>query len=323
MLSHLNNISSNFLLNWLSADQQNEMMNKIGFDSQSTFVNIYSYISSLFIFAIFHIIVTICYYKFKWNSTHKIYSFVIKIIKWIAFKLFCILTFCYYIRSFIDIFQYLTLSSINELKAFRANSSPEIISFVFTIILLMLWVAFVVVSIIFIFRDRPSNSCDKYEEFSVDLKPNRKAKLYTTIWLVRRIAFAIIVVSLSSVSSFTVLLLMTIIQWLLYLVFIIIVRPFSEPKDNTIEITNEIVFTLLVWWQFYFNSEQRWNNAPTSIYIWTICLNNFIVFLIITGIFIDINLAIVACIFSLIKTWRQKYSRIKSIQSYLSKIVNI
>ena len=186
----------------------------------------------------------------------------------------------------------------------------------------MLWVAFVVASIIFIFRDRPSNSCDKYEEFSVDLKPNRKAKLYTTIWLVRRIAFAIIVVSLSPVSSFTVLLLMTIIQCLLYLIFIILVRPFSEPKDNTIEIINEIIFTFLVWWQFYFNSEQRWNNASTSIYIWTICLNNFIVFLIITGIYNDINLTIVACIFSLIKTWKQKCSRFNALQSYLSKIVN-
>ena len=227
MLSHLNNICSEFVLNWFSTDQQNEMMNKIGFDSQSTFVNIYSYISSLFIVVIFHIIVSVFYYKFKWNSTDKIYSFVIKITKWVTFILFCILTFCYYIRSFIEIFQYLTLSSINELKVFRANSSPEIISFVLTIILLMLWVVFVVASIIFIFRDKPNNSFDKFEEFSVDLKPIRKAKLYTTIWLVRWIAFAIIVVSLSSVSSFAILLLMTIIQCLLYLVFIILVRPFS------------------------------------------------------------------------------------------------
>ena len=185
----------------------------------------------------------------------------------------------------------------------------------------MLWVAFVVASIIFILRDRPSNSCDKYEEFSVDLKPNRKAKLYTTIWLVRRIAFAIIVVSLSPVSSFTVLLLMTIIQCLLYLVFIILVRPFSEPKDNTIEIINEIVFTFLVWWQFHFNSKQRWTDTSTQIYMWLIWSNNFTVFLIIIGTFIKVKLAIGACIISAFKICRQRYIRLSAIRNRPSKIV--
>ena len=109
------------------------------------------------------------------------------------------------IKSGIEIFQFSTLSSINELKEFLANFSSKIISFMLIIIFLMLWIAFVAAFIIFIFRDKSSNSVDKYEEFSVDLKPNRKAKLYTTVWLVRRIAFAIIIVSLSSVLTFSVL----------------------------------------------------------------------------------------------------------------------
>ena len=157
------------------------------------------------------------------------------------------------IKSRIEIFQFSTLSSINELKVFLDNSSCKIISFMLIIVLLRLWFAFVAALIIFIFRDKSSNSLDKYEEFSVYLKLNRKAKLYTTIWLVKRIAFAIIVVSLSSVLTFSVILLMTIIQYLFYFVFIIIVKPFKEANYNSIESINEIV-------------SDCWINHPLKLY---------------------------------------------------------
>ena len=51
-----------------------------------------------------------------------------------------------------------------------------------------------------------------------------------------------------------------------YVIWIIVLRPFSETKGNIIEIINELFFIVLLGSLVYLNSEENWNATNTSIY---------------------------------------------------------
>jgi hypothetical protein len=49
---------------------------------------------------------------------------------------------------------------------------------------------------------------------------------------------------------------------------IIVIRPFSQVKDNIAEVVNELVFTTLMAGLVYFNKESVWSTTWISTYLY-------------------------------------------------------
>jgi hypothetical protein len=55
---------------------------------------------------------------------------------------------------------------------------------------------------------------------------------------------------------------------MLHAILIILIRPFSQVKDNIAEIANELVFTTLMAGLVYFNKESAWSTTWILAYLY-------------------------------------------------------
>ena len=109
------------------------------------------------------------------------------------------------------------------------------------------------------------NRHNKIGELFSGQKMQKKTKLYTSILLLRRMIFIILLLSLVSVRSWIVITILSLLQ-LWYLITIIIIRPFIKIRNNMIEIINEIYFFVLFISLINFNSKENWNSTVTMTY---------------------------------------------------------
>jgi hypothetical protein len=56
---------------------------------------------------------------------------------------------------------------------------------------------------------------------------------------------------------------------MLHASLIILIRPFSQIKDNIAEVANELVFTTLMAGLIYFNKESAWSTTSISAYLYS------------------------------------------------------
>jgi len=70
---------------------------------------------------------------------------------------------------------------------------------------------------------------------------------------------------------------------LFYLGRILYSRPLQHVCDNLVEITNEIFFTVLALILVYLNTEDKWKGSNTSIYMYILISNNFVIVSIMFG----------------------------------------
>ena len=111
---------------------------------------------------------------------------------------------------------------------------------------------------------------------------NWKSKFWVSALLIRRLIFVIMLITLESIQSWILICALSILQiW--YLAYVIILRPFINKKDNIIEITNEIFFSVLLISLIFFNLEKDWNSTIIEVYIWIITSNTLVTFFIIIG----------------------------------------
>ena len=122
----------------------------------------------------------------------------------------------------------------------------------------------------------------KLEEIFNGLKMQKSSKLYVSTLLIRRALFVVLLITLTSIQSWLLISILSLFQFW-YLVYIIILRPFKSIKDNIIEISNELYFSILLSSLTFLNSETDWNSSITNIYMWVIGSNGFIIFFVITG----------------------------------------
>ena len=123
---------------------------------------------------------------------------------------------------------------------------------------------------------------NKLGEFFNGVNMKKKDKFYVVMLLIRRSIFVTFLVTLVSIKSSTLVLILSFMQFI-YMIYIIVLRPFTEIKSNLIEIVNEVYFFVLLSSLAYFNTENNWNSFITDIYIWTITSNSMMMFWIIGG----------------------------------------
>ena len=188
------------------------------------------------------------------------------------------LTFGFYIRSVLEINQYILVSSVNEVKAFNTTTSFRTISFAFACLLLIANFLLILFTLGLSF----TNSGPK--ELFVGIKAETKKRLYLPALLIRRAVYVAILLTITEISSRSLIGILIGLQ-VVYSGYICYLRPFestdNSPPSNLIESLNEIFFLVLLSALEPFNEESDWNQTYTQIYMWVLASNNIVTFLIV------------------------------------------
>ena len=252
----------------------NSNLELLDISSESTIFNIFPMVVLLLIIIFIHLLIAlIVKLLYKWKYKGK-WSCILNITKIVVNKIFLIMTFGYYIRSILEVNQYILISSINEISNFNTSSIFRIISIASAFIFLILCILLigVVAYLSLSSYEKFENEHNKIGEFFQGVK-NGKFKIYSLTLLIRRFAFVTFLIIFSSKSSTYTLGSLWGLQ-VIYLVFLIILRPFEETKCNLIDILNEIYFTFLFSCLIYLDTEIKWKSCYIKIYLSIIFSNN-------------------------------------------------
>ena len=204
------------------------------------------------------IIVSKCKSDGKWSRASK----------WVITKAFNFLTFSYYIRTLLEMNQYLLVSSIYEVSQFNTDGIYRIASTTYS--MLVLGVCFPLIGCVgWLFVSSYQTFADKHNmlgEFFEGMKQNKKSKLYALLLILRRTLFVAILVCFDSMQH-TVQVVVLLILQLFYLSSIIFIRPYEKVKDNIIEIINEVYFFWCLIWLNFFYLKDKWTQFATNSFI--------------------------------------------------------
>ena len=260
----------------------NLLFETLGMNSDSTIYNNFYFFTDLALMMVFHLfLLALQKLSQKYISNENSYKCV-KITKYVINRAFTIMTFGYYIRAVLEMSQYLLISSIFEIHEFNVSQTLRRISLIFAFLVLTLCLSLILISVLFVLLTHVSSQQmqTKLGELFIGLKMQKKCRFYTAWLLTRRTTYVALLVAISFVSFRTLLIFLSIFQ-MCYALFICILRPYEEVKDNMIEIMNEIFFIFLLSFLIFVNTEDEWTSSKIIIYIGVLALNNLIVFFII------------------------------------------
>ena len=202
--------------------------------------------------------------------------------KWVASKILIMMTLGYYIRAIIETFQFLLISSISEIYEFNLENKERIISLVVAFVVTLLLLLFDIFSFWISLKIRSTNDSQSnmLNELFRNIKKNRKSRFYTFLLLLRKILIVSLLLIFKEEDRVIILSIMSLIQ-LIYMITIMIIRPFEHIKLNMIEIMNEIFFTMFTVSLFHFMTKSNWKNTPKFIFSLLLVLNNAFILLII------------------------------------------
>ena len=192
------------------------------------------------------------------------------------------MTFGYFIRNALELSQFIFISSVNEIYEHNTSDYLRWISLAYAFLMIVIYLMILAFILYLIFSSYKINEKDhnKLEEFFIGLKSDKKWRWYSSILVIRRLVYIIMLITLSSVSSVMLISILSFIQ-LIYWWYLMFVRPYSQTRGNIIEIINEIYFSCLLFALIFLNTENDWNSTLVKIYMTTIMSNVLIVFVII------------------------------------------
>ena len=272
----LPNIALNFF-NFGLSDSQLEWMS---IDSDSTAVNIYSFILLIILFICIHIWILLLNYLFKQVFKPERWALTTKVQRWWFKKLIILMTFAIYIRAIMSFNQYLLISSVFEVYYFNTSTTNQTISLVIAFIILILWVLLILFIAILVYYQKEYENNSKYAQFFNGIINQKEYKIYILYLFIRRFLFVVILITLTPISSFTSICMLLLLQ-VIYMGILFIKRPYTEVKANIIEIINETYFITILALLLHYNSADKWTGTPTTVYIWILTSNNMISFIII------------------------------------------
>ena len=267
--------------NYFNFGLENSNLEKLRIKSDSTAVNIYSFIFSLIIISCLHLWIIIKFFQklLAKESKYNCWKCILKITHWVLNKLMVLFTFALYIRIILKTNQYVLISWISEIYHFNLTGMKRLLSFVIAFISLFAWIAMIVAVILFAFildEDRNQESPDKRSKFAQlfnGVSPNKKSRLYVALLQLRRAIFVTLLITVEPVSSIFVISILVGLQ-VIYLFLLMIIRPFELVKCNIIEILNEMYFLTILASLLKYNSITNWVGTPTTIYTWLISSNS-------------------------------------------------
>ena len=260
-------------LSYFEWKQDNQYLNDIGVEHWSTLMNISSSITVDLMILLLHII---CVLLYLWLRHHQ--DWLLKFFVW----LLKVLSFSAYIRKFIESFLLLSISSTQELHKGKLTYASEIISYLFSLFVLI----FLCWSSILLMIWHPKSMNNDFaikrlwvKEFYEGFKMNHSGKLYFFIFTSRRIILTSWIFFGESLPKMIRIWLFWVLQFP-SLPYIAIFRPYSETKENVWETLNEIVYTVFWIFLWFKNSESEWTSTMAYIIIWVITINSLFIMII-------------------------------------------
>ena len=95
----------------------------------------------------------------------------------------------------------------------------------------------------------------------------------------RRFIFLAIIFFMNKLEMIDKVIFFVVVQ-ILYLSYIVGLRPQGSSKENLIDVINEVFYTYFVMFLLYYNSEERWSETITEAYFWIMMSNNFVLMLV-------------------------------------------
>ena len=246
----------------LDYKQPDSYLNSIDLDSGSGIVNILSNLLCAWFLVSLHLwLLAIIYFIPKDKADRGFYKFIHKI-----FKSF---TFGWYITYAIWSYLILILISSSEIYRLDSTSSRRSVSLSISFIILLLWISF----IIFIFykwheaKQKTKLQNMKFtRNFFESIKDSNVARFNILKYLIQRFLLWVIAVFWTKGNIYIKLTVYLIIH-LHCFVYIAIVRPFDNIKENCFEIVNDGFYVVLIILLFYWNTESTWTKTFEVLYI--------------------------------------------------------
>ncbi|CAI2376235.1 unnamed protein product [Moneuplotes crassus] len=275
-------------VNQFDFDQMDDYIYEMEIKSGSTFVNSLTLLSLVGLIAIFHFFISLLK---KTKETDEEKKLSRKVIWWLYEQL----TFGVYIRIILEAFLLVVVSSLYELYMFTYDN---LLSYIANIVIIFLWGSFFIICLWQWVRSKDENRLSKarhFREFYAGIKPNWRSRVFTAFFLSKRFILISLVVLLERLTMISKVIIFVIIQ-LLCCGFICFLRPFSELKNNIIEVINEIYFLFCSSVMLFLNKSDDWEDWHTSLYI-NILLSNIVMISLISLIFLikDLAVALIKC----------------------------
>ena len=260
----------NQLVTYLDIPLSNSSLDYFGVFSGSSFTNNFALICIIIWVTIIEglIILIIKLWKKKTKSE--------KFLKF-SEKVYQLFVFSIYVRIFLEVNMFIVMSSTSEINEWKTKTTSNIISLAIAILCALICTGFIVISFLFWIQYRKYDISKRYiplKEFINGVKNKPIARLFSTLFLIRRSLFVSFLIFGSSIGNTFIISTMIVAQ-VIYLVIITIIRPFEETKDNFIKISNEWFYLLLISLLSHFNTPDRWTETVQYIYLYIIIANSF------------------------------------------------
>ena len=258
--------------------QPNSFLYLLDLKSGSAFVNILNLTSTVGMVIWVHLLILIAFMILR-----KVSRFVK--LKKLVFAILTSLTFGFYIGVWMESAVLFLFVDFSEIHYQNKNGSQNIKSTVMSYVILLLMIFFVILTVWQWFKSRKPEVFETQKYFVAlveGMKPRWICRSYSTVFLLRRILFCAIVFFLEDKIEMIKRISLFVTIQILYLVYLIILRPLESFKENFSDLINEILYTYFATFLLYFNTEARWNTTAQDAYFWiiiaTLVLSNLIKF---------------------------------------------
>ena len=280
--------NSNFISNLFNFGLGNSNLEKLGIKSDSTIVNIYSFILSMIIIWALHIWIKLIQKLLIKESKSDCWAKILSLTHTVLAKLMIFFTFALYIRIILKTNQYILTSWISEIYHFDYDGSKRIASIAIAFLTFIAWLVLIITTIFLAISKNAysdtesSEKRNKFTQLFNGVSSNKKSRLYVPLLQLRRAIFVTLLITVEPVSSILVISILVGLE-IVYLGLLVFIRPFELVKCNIIEIINEVYFLTMLATLLKYNTVAGWEELPTTVYTWFLTSNSIVGLLIISS----------------------------------------
>jgi hypothetical protein len=269
-----------YFLEHIDFEQDNSTLKESGVVSGNIFTNIQVHLIAFAWIALLHLM-TIPLRKWdpmkgKGNAS----VWFRRLWRWL-WRLF---TLTLYVRTIMQSSQFFILVSVSGVYDQSFEDFPHTLSFICSVSILLVMLAFVLFGV-FKWRKQEynnSNAHSMFGEYFSGLKKKRFASTYNLLLVLRRL----VLISWLVWCKLLPLMVFIPVAWvyqLFHFVCVVVLRPFDHPKENFVEIVNELIFSLLVGGMAYLTEKSRWNDVITNTYYYLMMTPGMLIFIVSFG----------------------------------------
>ena len=197
-ITFINSLFSNF-----DFDLTYRMFNDLGMTSDSSVYNTYPLVGMIFCIIFIHICLRFALRLLPRIRENGRWACLVKLFKWAINNSYTYMTFGYYIRSFLEIYQFIFICSIYEIYLSNTTGTFYILSLTYSfVVVIICWMitAFSFFLILISYRV-DEGSKNLFQEFFHGIKQSKISRTYVVAFIIRRTVFIILLICLMSVPS--------------------------------------------------------------------------------------------------------------------------